>query len=62
MTDETKDNESIPRGGGDVSGKSITEIPRGGGDVSGKTIPTDQEADQSPDEPQSREMHQSANS
>jgi hypothetical protein len=38
MIDETRDSESTPRGGGDVSGKSITETPRGGGDVSGKSI------------------------
>ena len=39
MNDETRDGESTPRGGGDVSGKSITEeVPRGGGDVSGKSI------------------------
>ena len=39
MTDETNNNETeIPRGGGDVSGKSVTEPnPRGGGDVSGKS-------------------------
>ena len=35
--------EPIPRGGGDVSGKSATPIPRGGGDVSGKTIPTEKD-------------------
>lgn len=59
MTDQTKDNESIPRGGGDASGKSITEIPRGGGDASGKAIQTDQK-DQSSNDPQSKEMHQNA--
>ena len=44
MTDKTDNNETeIPRGGGDVSGKSATPIPRGGGDVSGKSIPTDKD-------------------
>jgi len=60
MTDQTKVDESIPRGGGDVSGKGVTEIPRGGGDVSGKMLPTDQENERSTDDPQSKEIHQSA--
>jgi hypothetical protein len=75
MTDETRDDEStprgggdvsgksiteVPRGGGDVSGKSITEVPRGGGDVSGKAIPTDQENQPTNDMPSDKEMHQSA--
>jgi hypothetical protein len=36
MTDRI-DEQEIPRGGGDVSGKQITPEPRGGGDVSGKS-------------------------
>ena len=36
MTYQDKSDENVPRGGGDVSGKSAMETPRGGGDVSGK--------------------------
>ncbi|HEX6718251.1 MAG TPA: hypothetical protein VF088_14130 [Pyrinomonadaceae bacterium] len=55
MIDETRENESTARGGGDASGKSITEIPKGGGDASGKDLSTNQKTQPS-NEPQSREM------
>jgi hypothetical protein len=35
--DNEKDETPIPRGGGDISGKSATPVPRGGGDISGKS-------------------------
>jgi len=55
MTYQNEEKESIPRGGGDVSGKSATPVPRGGGDVSGKSIPTD-DSDETSGDPKSREM------
>ena len=60
MTDKTDKNEAeIPRGGGDVSGKSVTPVPRGGGDVSGKSIPTDKDEEEREN---SGEMRKSAKS
>jgi hypothetical protein len=56
MTYQNEEKESIPRGGGDVSGKSATPAPRGGGDVSGKSIQTD-ESDEASGDPRSKEMH-----
>lgn len=58
MTNETREDEPTPKGGGDGSGKGITEVPRGGGDGSGKAI----SADQSSNVPQSKEKQQSAKS
>ena len=74
MADRT-DEQEIPRGGGDVSGKQITPVPRGGGDVSGKSAtPIEKgggdvsgrliETEEKPtanDSEKSREMHKIAN-
>ena len=62
MTKDTeKDDETpIPRGGGDVSGRSATEIPnpnpKGGGDVSGRAVEPGTDDSASEDEAQSREI------
>jgi hypothetical protein len=38
MTQQDKNDETLPRGGGNVSGKSAMAMPKGGGNVSGKSV------------------------
>lgn len=71
--DDEQDETPIPRGGGDVSGKSVTpvrsqpgnisgesatEIPKGGGDVSGKAVTNDPDNSFSEGDERSREIRQ----
>jgi hypothetical protein len=71
--DDEKDETPIPRGGGDVSGKSATptpqgggdisgesatEVPKGGGDVSGKSVANDPDKGFSEGDERSREIRQ----
>ena len=58
MNDKTDDNDTfIPRGGGDVSGKSLTTPEaKGGGDVSGKAIEPKEEDEKPKETERSREM------
>lgn len=70
IKDNEQDETPIPRGGGDISGKSATtrtddtsvesatEIPKGGGDVSGKVAATDPDNSFLEDGERSREIRQ----
>lgn len=48
----------VPRGGGDISGKSATEVAKGGGDISGKAVANDPDSCSSEGEARSREIRQ----
>ena len=56
MRYQDKNDENVPRGGGDVSGKSAEEEPRGGGDVSGKQAQSTNTTINSDTEPQPRTL------